>query len=586
MADRSLLQRGPGTRSDRAQPTGWLAPEGDYAWVFGNDQPGWTGRFATFDGTRIEQTDSVGAAKLVTVRGFFRGPLRDLPAGWRWEVYGGTATEDRFVFELRSGTAREMTDLAFSTRGYTGALRFGLRARGPANVVEELEIPAAYLDAIVLDPAPATIVLANMNPIADETDVPRPAHVKFDLIETGSSTIDLATVLITINGVLAYDGSNGGDQPGYVSAITSPATGHSKFDITMPYLFDSMDVVPVRVIAQNAAATGTIDETYSFTAEDFTAPRVVSAQATYHDTIIVNFHEPVVAVDAANTNDALHPSNYYFQLLTAPSVTIEVVSVEQLSPTSFALTTDIPMTQHADYVLFVEYVEDPWGNAVEAPYDRAPFTGYACDEPENRRFELWRMLARINRDEDVTRDLFKFIAILQEPVDLLLCDVDRWTDILDVDIAAERYVDQMLIELGNPFDFDLTLTQKRKLVRILIAIYRQKGTAVGIINVIRFFLGLTVTIEVGNGTGWQLNSPDELGVDSVLGPGTAYERFSFSIVSGVVLTESQRRFIRSFAEYMKPAHTHLVNIVEPTTPVVIDHVVLGISLLDTQWLLH
>ena len=72
---------------------------------------------------------------------------------------------------------------------------------------------------------------------------------------------------------------------------------------------------------------------------------------------------------------------------------------------------------------------------------------------------------------------------------------------LGADLAAERFLDLMLQDLGNPFPFDLSAADKRRLLNVLVAIYREKGTAVGIKNVIRFFLGLEVDIITYTGEG-------------------------------------------------------------------------------------
>lgn len=170
---------------------------------------------------------------------------------------------------------------------------------------------------------------------------------------------------------------------------------------------------------------------------------------------------------------------------------------------------------------------------------------------------------------------------------MILCDVDRWTDIVDVDVAAERYVDQMLVGLGNPFDFDLSLDDKRRLAKTLVKIYQRKGTTIGIVDVVRFFLGLDVTIDAWNtSTGWILGV-SELGFDTILAPGTSRERYTFDVISGVALTDDQRARIRELVTYMKPAHTHLGSIIEPTIPDVIDHLELGLSELGgDEWMLH
>lgn len=584
MADRATLQRGPGTLVDRSDPTGWVNPEGDFAWVFGNDQPGWTGRFNANDVVLIQQTDTVGAAKAVRLRAFLRGPRNPMPSGWKWYFFGGDTTV-RIIQEMPPESARVFDELIFNTRGYSGTLTYGLIIIGPAGT-EEIEIPAAYIDDIVLDAAPAEYFVANRSPIPGESNVSRTTLVNFDLIETGTSDADLTNTQIYINGVLAYDGTAGGQQPGYVVAITALAAGHQFVSIQVPYTFDSLDLVDVRVVSQNLTATSVIDVTWSFTIEDYTPPRVLSAVATGHKTVRVVFDEEVLGSDPAESNDALNPDNWSFEYQTAPAVDVEAVSVVQVSPTTYDITTDIELSQGATYRVIAANIEDSDnnGNVVVAPYDDATFVAYECPAP-SRRFELWKMVPRINRDEDVTRDLYKFLSVLQEPTSLLLCDIDRFTDIIDVDIAAERYLEQMLIALGNPFELDLDEAGKRKLVRILVEIYQLKGTAPGLISVINFFLGIEVTIDAWSDDGWELGV-DELGEDSILGPGTTHERFSFTIISPVFLTDEERSIIREIAEYMKPAHTHLAAILEPEIPDVVDHLVLGVSLLDTEWILH
>jgi phage tail-like protein len=90
------------------------------------------------------------------------------------------------------------------------------------------------------------------------------------------------------------------------------------------------------------------------------------------------------------------------------------------------------------------------------------------------------MLPRHNRRDDVTGDLRRFIACLQETVDLLLAEGDGFSDIFDLERAPEGFLDLILHELGNPFPFDLGELDKRRLASVLVEMYRQKGTAVGI----------------------------------------------------------------------------------------------------------
>src|SRR5690606_15451591 len=112
--------------------------------------------------------------------------------------------------------------------------------------------------------------------------------------------------------------------------------------------------------------------------------------------------------------------------------------------------------------------------------------------PEARRFDLWSMLPKHNRREDRTGDLWRFIACLQEVTDLLLAEVDRFPEVFDLERAPEGFVDLILADLGNPFPFDLDELGKRRLASVLVEMYRQKGTARGIINAVRFFLGVEI----------------------------------------------------------------------------------------------
>jgi hypothetical protein len=157
--------------------------------------------------------------------------------------------------------------------------------------------------------------------------------------------------------------------------------------------------------------------------------------------------------------------------------------------------------------------------------------------------------------------------------------------VIDPDLAAELFLDLMLLDLGNPFPFDLSLVDKRRLLNVLVAIYREKGTAVGIKNAIRFFLGLEVDVIAYSGEALVLGE-SLLGEDWVLGPAGSFAAYSFEVVVPRALAAEGRRRLRAIVDYMKPAHTHLARIVEPEIPEVIDHLELGLSELGETWVLH
>lgn len=576
----TTLQRKPGTNSLRAGPTGWTAPEGSFVFVFGSDEAGREGYFLPGDGVTITQTDSYASARLIRARARLRGPSIAPPTDWRWEAYGEVDAVDAWSFELQPGETRDLNDLAINTQGLGGSttLVFGLRLVGPGGAeAENLEIPAFYLDEIVLDEVVDGLVVTNRSPEPGADGVPRDEVIQFDLMDTASDP-DAASTRVYVDGVLAYDGALGGEQPGYNVVTSTPSAGTLRFVIEVPYLFESLRVVPVRVVSTNTGATHLLDETWSFQVVDLTAPVLVSAVSRTHSVVRVTFDEDVVGAD--------DPGVYSFTRLEAPSVNVVAVSVVAVSTTEYDVTLDIPITRGALYRVTVIDVEDVHGNVIAAPYDQAEFRGYECAPVAGRRFDLWLMIPEMNRQQDVSRDLYKTIAVFQEVVDLLLCDIDRWTDILDVDIAEERYLDHMLITLGNPFSFELDVASKRRLIRTIVDMYRLKGTKVGIVSVVRFFLGIDIDIVAFTEEGWILGV-SELDVDTILGPGTLRERYSFDAISPIALTDDQRAQIRQIIQYMKPAHTHLVRIIEPTIPTSIDHLELGLSELGgDEWMLH
>jgi phage tail-like protein len=315
------------------------------------------------------------------------------------------------------------------------------------------------------------------------------------------------------------------------------------------------------------------------------APRVVGAQARALTRVRVSFDRRVKQQDAAASDDALNPARYTVTRVSAPAVEVAIIAVEPVVDFAVELLADVPLTPGAIYRLEVEGVVDALGAPITAPDNTATFTGFVPPRPANRMFELYRFLPELNRREDVTGDLQRFLACMQEVTDLLLHDIDRFTERFDPDVAPEPVLDLMLGELGNPFPFDLSEVDKRRLLNVLVAIYREKGTDSGIRNAIRFFLGLEVDLTAYAGEALFLGE-SLLGEDWVLGPSDAYAAFAFEVVVPRALEAEQRRRLRQIVDYMRPAHTHFARLVEPVIPEQIDHLELGRSELGETWVLH
>lgn len=456
-------------------------------------------------------------------------------------------------------------------------------------MAERIEIASLYIDDVVADSTPTRPALINRDPEPGEVQVPVETCIAMEIVDVGADGIDRSSVRVWVEGSLAFEG---GGSPELKPGFDGPQSGVVETADTLALVIDptaafaSLQEVDVRVIASVVGGAESIDRTYSFFIEDLTAPIVVGAQALAAKRIKVSFDEPVLQVDGTAEGDALNPAAYSFNALTAPAVSITPLSVTASSPSSVEILLDIEMTPRASYRVTVKNVRDVFGNPVGETGNSAVFSGYAPLAPAARSFSLWKMLAAINRHEDRTGDLWKWIACLQEVTDLLLAGTDRFPAILDLDYAPESFLDLMLQDMGSPFPFDLSEMDKRRLLSVLVAMYKQKGTAVGIRNAIRFFLGIEITaIDTFHGTTLVLGE-SELGVDWELGPSDRFALYAFDITVDRTLTESQRSMIRHIVEWMKPAHTHFVDLIEPGAPAFIDHWEIGMSELGINTDLH
>ena len=578
----------PGELHGRISPTGWIAPSGEKVLGLGSDRPGLFERLNT--GDMVEWTNNVqlAGAQYVRARVAIRPPA-DMPAGTAWQL--SMRIDGQYsVWTTRISRERDLFDIALNTGGFAGAFHtIGVRLQllgtsGPLTDVE-VELPAVYVDAFVIIPTGAPR-LANRDPEPDETGIPVTTNITIDLHNPGAST------KVYVDGVLAFDDSVGfsmGFDGPSSQVVGIPGGGSARVVIDPTTSFASEQVVSVHVVSgPSGPGIPVIDETYSFTIADVATPEVAAAMGIDVRRVRVAFSEPVQMLDALSPADALNPANYVFTAKTAPAAPIAAAAVEAFSATAVDVTLNTESTFGAVYEVAVSNVADISGNVVAPPTNVADFVAYSAPVPAARRWGLWRFIPQKNKSEDGSGDLRRFVSCLDEVNDQALARIDAWTSILDPDTAAEPFVDLMLWGLGNPFPFTLSLIDKRRLLRVLVSIYKLKGTAPGIINVVRFFVGVQpdITITSVSGEGWDLGEA-ELGEDTVLGPSESYNVYSFEIHSEVLLTDEQRERISIIANYMKPAHTHLVRIAEPEPPPpVIDHLELGESELGVSWELH
>ncbi len=460
----------------------------------------------------------------------------------------------------------------------------------------ELEMPAAFLDAVTLDTVTTTPACFNRDPEPDEIGVPVDTLISVDFSDIGSDGLDLTSIEVFILGVLAYDNDGGGFQTGFDgpgSTTSAPDADTLRVVIDPTSDFASLQQVSVRKFAQTLLAPipDVLDLTYVFTCEDLTPPKLVSAITFELKRIRVSADEALKSTDATASDDALNPANWTVTPATVASteinaaVEVEVLSVEKVNDQIFDLITDIEPSFNGLYDITATNIEDVSDNVIIPPDNVVQVLGFQCPFPIERRFSFFRLFPLMNRLEDVTRDLEKFSAVMQDTIDLLLCDIDRFTTLSDIDRAPEPFVDLILLDLGNPFRFDLDLNKKRRLAKILVDIYRLKGTKVGIIDAVAFFLGLEIDIIPLAEEGWILGESD-IGDTTILFPSLQFNIYAFQVVVDLVLTAAEREGITQIVELMKPGHTHFVRIVEPVVPPAIDHLELGISELGKNWILH
>ena len=186
----------------------------------------------------------------------------------------------------------------------------------------------------------------------------------------------------------------------------------------------------------------------------------------------------------------------------------------------FDLTLDWEMTPGCRYQITAgPNTEDDVGNLIDTVYNTVFFTGFVPEVPEGRAFSHWKHMVPLkNRLEDATRDLERFSNCIEEVLGWMLYYVDRFTDQFDPDKATPEQIDAMLYDMGNPFsawtELELTDIEKKKLLRILIDIYKSKGTAWGIEQTVFFLLGEIVHCVEYLAGGWVLGV-DELGSGAI-----------------------------------------------------------------------
>lgn len=556
--------------------TGFLS-EGSYVEISKTSPfPSNTTRFSFLAVSRIPPPPFLGAYWQLDVL------INDEPVSTQFPQTGNTSFD--WVIDVSHYTSDDAPHphLMGSGPPPTLAFRLTFQSSGRSNPNDipffEVEIPAFYIDNLVfvLDTDP---ICTNEYPVPnqginvfsslpvpnDVTGGPPPplnTGVSFDLFAP-HLLIDPDSITVTFNmtggslgglGLMTTPLTNGVPTSDYGDQSDLPSSADEAVHVLLQadvFTFPSACTVEVDVSYNTLENTGPYSHSWSFTVADTAPPLMQAIIATDTNKIEISWNKEIALSDPAGDRDGLNPSMYYVEgiavdtvtpfvnggptgpavFLPAPYITVTNVAIifsdpgDPYSQPIIELTLSDDLSPGVNYYLTELGVSDLFGNCITSV---GAFVAFTPPGPRGRQLDLYRMLPLLNRQEDLTQDLLRLINCLQDPTNLLLYGIDIWPRIFNVAQAPDAFLTAMLADMGNPFPFPLSTESKRQLLLILVSLYQQFGTGVGIINAIRFFTGYEVTIGTYDSSGnWSLGE-STLGEDSM---GTAMSGNSGSIIS-------------------------------------------------------
>lgn len=581
----TVWNRFAGSVQGRVQPAGWVPPDGNFAYVLGSDRPGITGRLREGDYAELAQSGTFADSKM-RIRIRLRPPA-STPDGFWWRASVRINGAETIAWDLiPGGGQRDLNDATWDVSQHPGirSLAFHLELMADTAGAEcEAELPAFYFDDITFEEQ-TTIFFGARYPAPNDVGIARtdPFRVTFFNPITAAGA-GITAGQVQVNGQVAWT-QGVGFGTGFTGAESAESTpqGQAISVIVDPLrIWGEEELVSIEIVGQaTGAPDNQRDEIYTFRAARTRGPIVTLVEGIALRRLRVHFDEPVLAASA------LLASNYEVQ--RAPGVVevaVVVTAVTQVSSTVFDLTTDIELSPGRPYFLQMRNVPDLLGNVSADSDNVVPFLAFQPPIPAGREWDLYAMLPQKNRTED-NGDLARFIAILQDIADIQIGEIDAFTDIIDPDVAPMAFVEEMLLDLGNPFGaFDLTDDEKRKLVQLLVPIYKQKGTDSGIVNTVRLLMGLEVQV-LPIGYGVEIGA-GRLGIDFRLGSGDLYDRLSFEVNVPIDLTGEQVMQLTTIVNYMKRQETHFVRLNQATLPPDLTGMRLGVTgELGIDWILH
>ena len=572
-----------GTYQGRIRPTNWTPPNGEFVFCLGHDLPGQVVTLENGDSVALSQMFDASASNLLTTIMHIRPPTT-MPTGVSWHVAYGTDNNEYVTIELSPDQReRTLSDLAIPTiiDPATTVFMVLLFLSGPAGL-HDVEFPGVYIDSCISALLLDSPVLCCRDPSPDDTNVNADAIISFNLADING--VGLETVDFLIDGILiaTMDGVGAINtafiRAGWSVDVVNIDGSTARYEFTHSTPFESESVVSMTVNA--ATSIDTSSTSWSFTVADTAGPRLVSAVATGLREVTCTFNEQI------NPADIL-PENFTVTLVSDPPAFVPAVIDAVLDDLNVILTIDQVVTPGATYLVTAAGNRDLFLNVIESPYNTAEFMAYTSElTPPTRVLSLYRELPEADRDTDVSGDLKMLCDILDEGLRAATTVVDEWPLVVtDPDTAPEQFLDAILWELGNPFNWlDLAIAKKRLLGRWLLALYALKGSGPGIIAAVRLLLGIEVKIHV---YAWGAAPLGEaiVGVDWILGSDDEDDLYTFWVIIPEQLDAATRVAVNRIVDIMKVAHERHI-LIEPQDVFVPDHWALGYSALGTQTILH
>lgn len=175
---------------------------------------------------------------------------------------------------------------------------------------------AFYLDDFTLDATAAAILLLNRSPEPGDVDVPPATEIQFVVASTSTGVALVAStqVYVSIAGgpsTLVFDQTaapqlHAAWSTSTFTAVQSPGSAvvnEHWFTLRRATPFGSLEKISVRVLASTASAQ--LDEAYTFTIQDLTAPQLLSVSSRGPRKLRAIFNEPLRAVGDGVLGDSL-----------------------------------------------------------------------------------------------------------------------------------------------------------------------------------------------------------------------------------------------------------------------------------------